>query len=568
MPIFTNVGWGNSDGGTVNAANSALGGNNGFAAVTPGGVWTYRDENLSPDGPVDGRGYRASLPGGAAATYLRGDDDVVESPRGGARFWLNIPATDPTADFEIFRAIPPASIGSGAVMAIVARTDRKFQVLVGTSNHIAASRSDALAAGWYCFEIIGDPDAERVDFTIKNAAGATVHTWTGTGVTLPNPPGRYRFGTQTTGGTGGWATFELGSMIRWGSKASGPIGPGEPLPPEPPPPPTTTTRVSAYNTAEGLTDGTPAPLGGGTTGTEGMKFDARHGTVNVTVTDTDPIHGDRAYVLGAGSGDSAYVQWSVATRRLSQRMYVRLPAAPGATTQIMNCRSDAGRVATVYLTGDGRIGMQNGLTEVSRTLPGVPTYPNAVIRVEMLTDIDLGTIWAGWAVGDDGWTGQAQMEFDDLGDMPLTMAHFGKCHGTSWDAASVVIDDLAINVVPPGPIGPYAAVYTIQPSVGDDLTRQEPGTWFTLTGRGDEEWEQIVGAGHPVVDLAQTGSNATGQVPYTVDGPTLEFDFGGAVQRVEALASTARIVTAGGEVALIERVVMPDMPPPLPDPED
>jgi len=569
VAIYTNTGRGNTDGQTVTGANSALGGDNALAAVTPtGGVWTYTDDNLSPDGPGDGRGYRASLTSGSAATYIRGDDETVDGSRGGARFWLKVPEATPSGDFQVFRAIPPASVGAGAVASIVARTNRTFRVLLGTATFLAASDSPALAAGWYCFELLADPTGGRVDFVIYNASKSLVHSWVGTGLAVPNVPGRYRFGTQETGQTGGWATFELGSMVRWGAKASGLIGPGEPAPPVPPPPPTTTSRVSHYNTAEGLTVDVPAPLGGGSvTGTEGMKWDARHGDVPVTVTGTNPAHGTRAYRLGAASGQAAYTQWSVATRRLAQRMYLRVPAAPGATTQVMNCRSEAGRVGSVYLTSDGRVGVQDGLSQVARTLSGIPTYPNAVLRLEMITDIDLGTIWAAWATGDGGWSGQAELQLDDLGGLPLTMAHFGKCHGTSWNATDAVMDDIAINVAPTTPIGPYAAVYTLQPTVGADLDRVEPGTWFELTGRGAETWEQIPATGHPTVPIAQDGSNAGGITPYTVDGALLEFDFGGAVQRVDALPATARMVTASGEVALAERVVRPDLPPPAPDDE-
>lgn len=547
VAIWTNTGRGNTDGVTVTPVLSGAGDDNPFGVVA--GTWRFEADNLSPDGPTGGLGYQATVTESGTTVYLRGDDPTPTGNRGGVRFWYKVPTAAPAADKEIVRIVDSADATVGGIQL---RTTGVIRVL-NVSSGVAASQTTTPAPGWYCFELIFDADNGTIDFRIQNAAGTTVHSWNGTDQTITRIPARYRVGLQGGSDPGAaWDVLEVGSMVRWGSLASGWIGPGLPVDPDPIDPAPPTGKVTHWNSAEGRTVDTGPRLGGiEDVQSDGMGFDAILGTGgNLRAVSTNVAHGTRGWRINSAADTSAYVQWTVSTRKLAARMYLYLPAAPGATQRIMDFRAADLRPGTIYLSPTGRVGLQ-GLGG-SSDIAGVPALP-AVLRLEMVEDLDAGTVWGAWAYGDGGYEGELSFTGTSEAET-LTAVHFGKTHSTTWDATSAVMDDLAVNAVVAEPISKYAATYEIQATTAADLHSVEPGAPFTLTGFGDETWAQVVKPGHPTVPVTQVGGSATGTAPFTLSGVTLEFDFGGATQKVGVMRATRRIKTGGVMVPVERRV--------------
>lgn len=540
MTIWTNTGRGNIDGDMVTAARSGAAGDNPFAVLVGG--WRYEADNLSPDGPSDGLGYRATVTESGTTAYLRGDDPEPTSNRGGARFWLRIPEGAPSTDVEILRILDSAGAAVGSIQCRTTGVVRVTNVFTG----VAASQTTTPAPGWYCFELIFDPDNGAIDFRIQDAAGGTVHEWSGTGQTIARIPHTYRPGRQGGNSPGAaWDEIDIGSMLRWGSLSTGWIGPGEPVDPDPVDPPAPTSRVTHWNSAEGRPLDEGPRLGGvDAVDTDGMGVDAIHGSGGQIRAASDIVaHGTRSYRLNAPPNTSAYFEWTTSTREVAARMYLYLPGAPGATQRILDVRApDGSRPGTIFLSPDGRIGLQGA--GGSGELPGVPLLP-AWLRLEMTVNLDTGELWGGWAHGDGGLEGQLTYTGGFAADL-LSAVHFGKTHGTAWDATGARMDDLALNTVVATPISVYAPTYEIQATAAPALLDLEPGVTFVLVGYGNETWHQVVRPGHPVVPVTQTGSTAAGTTPTTLHGVTLEYDFGGATQSVEVMRATKRIKTAEG----------------------
>lgn len=562
MAIYTN--WAtenvNELDGVVTPLNSEYDGSNPVELVV--GDWRYSDDiqperetgvNTAPLGY-----YVTGLNGSSPATYIRCVDPEPSGDRGGMRFWFFIPSI-PAASTQIARVLPD---GAGTVGALevegVGTNGGKLRVVVGATGQ-SASRSPVLSINtWYCAELIFDYDGNTAKLHVLDDAGDVFHTWEGTPTAaVPYAPTRYRFGLQSTNASG-WTYFKFGDRISWGSTEDTYIGPRTPLAPPGPDPAPATGPVTHYNTAEGVTLYTPAPIGGvdAFEPTLGHPFDNRYGSKTATAIDTNAPHGTRGYRLNAGASESSYLNWSVSTKKLAARFYLYIPAAPSVTTRILDFRDDAGQAASVYLNGLNQIGIQ-AVGGSSQSLPGIPAFP-ATIRVELVADKDAGTLWGAWAYGDGGDEGEVLMSATAIGNNDnFTAVNFGKVHSTTWDASNVVLDDFALNTVAASRISAYAASYTIQPTVGGDIMGIEPGTTVQLIGYGTGTWEQVWLSAPPdsqppptseeLYLLVDVNPDGTFIAPPTVrDGLILGFDYGGAVQRVGVLRSTEFGIGSGG----------------------
>ena len=539
--LYANHGKGAADGTT--ATNTLLSGG-GDNALLIGGTtgWTFAAADRSPDGPADGRGFRRTP--NNTTSYLRAAWTATGS-RNGARFWLYLNGA-PAAAWNCARMVSAAET---AVINVFQLTTGAIRLTLGTSTVIAASASGAITTpGWYCFTVIGDDAAGRIEYRVQNSVGTVVHSWdSGAGAyTLPNRIQGFRMG-EPSASLHGINPIRLGSNSRWGTIDSGWIDVGAPYhPPADPPPPT--SRVSHYNTAEGLDYGSVVSSGVGV-GVDGVKFSNRLGTTGATIevapSGTTPINGDRSYVVKAGGGQ-AYVQWGVQSLSLAARAHFRLAAVPSATTRVMVLRNENEEpVANIYLAANGTVLLQAGRLDpiVSQTLAGVVDYSHGPVRLELWANVAANTVSARWGYAASGVEGEATLS-TPLGGLPLTLAQYGKLLSSSW-TDEFVMDDLAANYAASGHIGGYATEYLLLPSLGPNISNQEPGTPFALSvlsGYGPSTtWDQEAGAA--VALTVDPGTHAaTGEAPYTLAGDQLVFDYDGAEQSVHVLRSTERIV--------------------------
>lgn len=545
--LYANLGKGGSDGQTATNPLLAGGGDNPLIIGGASG-WVFSAADRSPDGPSDGHGYRRT-PTGAAA-YLRSAFEPTGS-RSGAAAWFYIPQ-NPSADTALLRLVNAAE---GNVANVYIRTNGTFRPAQG-STQITGSHSPAITPGWWRIELIADHSAQRMWFRVLDADGDEFHTWDSgaSGVSLGSVVAGARFG-EPEARTHGMTPIRLGSRVVWGSVDSGWIPRDvDPHSDEPDPPPDT-TAVSHYNTAEGLTVNDLAPIGDGI-GTEGHRLSARHGEGGSVRVTSDAIHGTRAYRVQAGSGQSGYVQWGFTARQVAFRAYLDVPAAPPASTQIMILRNEPEEpIARLVLANTSQVLLQcvRGAQTSTQTLPGVIVYP-AQIRLELFVDVESDVIKAAWGYEGGPREGTAQITDRDLESVPVTLAQVGKMHNTAW-AADFVLDDLALNIRAEDHIGAYAPSYDLVSTVAADLPADEPGTTFELEGFGTGTWTQVPTPGMPTVPITQAGTKATGRRPYTVDGGTLEFSYGGATQRVGVLYATETLITDDGEVPLESELI-------------
>ena len=262
--LYANHGKGAANGTTATNTLLSDGGDNAlFIGGTTG--WTFAAADRSPDGPADGHGFRRTP--NNTTSYLRAAWTATGS-RNGARFWLYLNGA-PAAAWNCARMVSAAET---AVINVFQLTTGAIRLTLGTSTAIAASASGAITTpGWYCFTVIGDDEAGRIQYRVQNSVGTVVHSWdSGAGAyTLPNRIQGFRMG-EPSASLHGINPIRLGSNLRWGTIDSGWIDVGDPYhPPADPPPPT--SRVSHYNTAEGLDYGSVVSSGVGV-GVDGVKF--------------------------------------------------------------------------------------------------------------------------------------------------------------------------------------------------------------------------------------------------------------------------------------------------------
>lgn len=522
--LYANLGRAGSDATPV--TNTLLQSADDNALVVVGAGWAYALADRSPDGPADGFGYRRTPTGGAA--YLRAEW-VAASTRGGARMWVYVPGA-PSAHVNVLRVVGPAEQNLANVFL---RSNACFRAAHGSSTQ-AASDSPVLAAGWYAVELIIDSEETTIELRVQNAAGVTVHTWSGTGFTFAANPSGARFG-EPQAGSHNVSPVRIGSRLVWGSIDTGWIGPRDPYeaPAEPPP---ATTPVSHYNTAETLTVDAVIPIGGGLHG-EGVRMDGRFGSGTMRVTDTDPIFGTRSYRVQAGPDQSAHATWSISSSRCAVRAYLRLGAAPTVSTQVILLRNAIEEpVGRIFLSNAGTVGLQverEGIVTTVQLSGGAVSYPDP-IRLELRVDVTANLVEAAWGYRGGPRQGTAEITTRDLGGHDIMLAQFGKTHGNSWDA-DFLLDELAANARATAHIGAYAPTYDLLPTVGPDLTGIEPGSTFTLTAQGQGTWVQTTG---PDAGLTGDGPTVTGTAPYTVDGAVLGFAYGPTPLNVSVLRAT------------------------------
>ena len=539
--LYANHGKGAADG--TAATNTLLSGGGDNALLIGGSTgWTFAAADRSPDGPADGHGFRRTP--NNTTSYLRAAWTATGS-RNGARFWLYLNGA-PAANWNCARMVSAAET---AVVNVFQLTTGAIRLTLGTSTVIAASASGAITTpGWYCFTVIGDDEAGRIQYRVQNSVGTVVHSWdSGAGAyTLPNRIQGFRMG-EPSASLHGINPIRLGSNSRWGTIDSGWILAGDPyFPPADPPP--ATSRVSHYNTAEGLDYGSTVSSGVGV-GVDGVKFSNRLGTTGATIevapSGTTPIKGNRSYVVKAGDGQ-AYVQWGMLSLSLAARAHFRLTSVPSATTRVMVLRNESDEpVANLYLAANGTVLLQAGRLDPiqSQTLAGVVDYSHGPVRLELWANIDTDTVRARWGYADSGVEGAATLNVP-LGDIPLTLAQYGKLLSSSW-TDEFVMDDLAANYAASSHIGGYALEYLLLPSLGPNISNQEPGTPFTLSvlsGYGPSTtWVQVDGV--PVALTVDPGTHsATGLAPYALADDQLLYDYDDAKQSVHVLRSTERIV--------------------------
>ena len=539
--LYANHGKGAADGTTATNVLLAGGGDN---ALIIGGAsgWVFEADDQSPDGPVDGQGFRRTP--NNTASYLRAAWTATGS-RNGARFWLYLNGA-PAANWNCARLVSAAET---AVINVFQLTSGAIRLTLGTSTAITASASGAITTpGWYCFTVIGDDAAGRIEYRVQNSVGTVVHSWdSGAGAyTLPNRIEGFRMG-EPSASLHGISPIRLGSNSRWGTIDSGWILAGDPyFPPADPPP--ATSRVSHYNTAEGLDYGSAVASGVGV-GVDGVKFSNRLGTTGATIevapSGTTPIKGDRSYVVKAGDGQ-AYVQWGVSSRSLAARAHFRLTSLPSATTRVMVLRNESDEpVANLYLAANGTVLLQAGRLDPiqSQTLAGVVDYGHGPVRLELWANIDTNTVSARWGYADSGVEGEATLS-TPLGGLPLTLAQFGKLLSSSW-TDEFIMDDLAANYAAESHIGGYARDYLLLPTLGPNISNQEPGTTFSLSVLSGYDpgstWDQESGVTTALTVDPGTHS-ATGLAPYTLAGDQLVYDYDSAEQSVHVLRATERLV--------------------------
>ena len=539
--LYANHGEGAADGTT--ATNTLLSGGGDNPLIIGGSSgWVFEADDRSPDGPADGHGFRRTP--NNTTSYLRAAW-TSSGTRDGARFWVYLKGA-PAASWNLARMVSAAET---AVVNVFQLTSGVIRLRLGTSTEILPSASPAITTpGWYCFTVIGSQAAGRIEYRVQNSVGTVVHSWdSGDGAyALPNPIQGFRVG-EPSASLHGIDPIRIGSNLRWGTIDSGWIDVGSPyFPPADPPPPT--SRVSHYNTAEGLDYGSTVSSGVGV-GVDGVKFSARQGTLGSTIevapSGTTPINGDRSYVVKAGVGQ-AYVQWGVQSLSLAARAHFRLAAVPSATTRVMVLRNENEEpVANVYLAANGTVLLQAGRLDpiVSRTLAGVVDYGHGPVRLELWADVAANTVSARWGYAESGVEGEATLS-TPLGGLPLTLAQYGKLLSSSW-TDEFVMDDLAANYAASGHIGGYALEYLLLPSLGPNISNQEPGTQFSLSVLSGYDpgttWDQEAGA--TVALTVDPGTHAaTGDAPYTLAGDQLVFDYDGAEQSVRVLRATERIV--------------------------
>ena len=539
--LYANHGKGAADGTT--ATNTLLAGGGDNPLIIGGSTgWVFEDDDRSPDGPADGHGFRRTP--NNTTSYLRAAWTATGS-RNGARFWLYLNGA-PAANWNCARMVSAAET---AVINVFQLTSGAIRLTLGTSTAITASASGAITTpGWYCFTVIGDDAAGRIEYRVQNSVGTVVHSWdSGAGAyTLPNRIAGFRMG-EPSASLHGISPIRLGSNSRWGTIDSGWILTGDPyFPPADPPP--ATSRVSHYNTAEGLDYGSTVSSGVGV-GVDGVKFSNRLGTTGATIevapSGTTPIKGDRSYVVKAGDGQ-AYVQWGVLSRSLAARAHFRLTSVPSATTRVMVLRNENEEpVANIYLAANGTVLLQAGRLDPiqSQTLAGVVDYSHGPVRLELWANIDTNTVSARWGYADSGIEGSATLS-TPLGDIPLTLAQYGKLLSSSW-ADEFIMDDLAANYAASSHIGGYALEYLMLPSLGPNISNQEPGTEFSLSVLSGYDpgatWVQESGVTTALTVDPGTHS-ATGLAPYTLAGDQLVYDYDSAEQSVHVLRATERLV--------------------------
>lgn len=539
--LYANLGKGGADGTTATNLLLSAGGDNPLILGGATG-WAFEADDISPDGPPDGHGFRRATTG--VASYLRSEFAPTGDRSGGAA-WFYVPATQ-TAEWHFMRLV---NATEQAVVQLSRRTTGSVWLSIISTVDVN-SQSSPLAAGWYRFEILYNHVAQTAEYRIINSSGTQVFTWSGAAATGRGPVTGVRYG-EPSSAAHGVNPVRIGSRVVWGSLDSGwfprNVAPFSDAP-EPPPP---TSAVSHYNTAEGLTVGAALTAGVGS-GSDGIKMSARAGEVGTTIEVTAAaINGTRAYVVKGGT-DQAYTQWGLNSRSLASRMHLKAAATPSATTRVMVHRNAHEEpVANLLLTSGSQVLLQAGRgTIVSQTLPGVVDYSRA-IRLELWTDVDNDEVHAAWGYEDSGNEGEVTVSAA-LGDVQLGLVQYGKLLSTLW-SADFVIDDLAANIRAAGFIGGYAETYTMIATVAADIVNLEPGETFELeaiTGTGT--WAQASGADANLIDA---GTAAWGTAPYTLAGETLVFTYGDAEQKVTVLRATERYVGPGGvEVPLEVRV--------------
>lgn len=540
--IFANLGRGAADGTTATNPLLAGGGDN---PLIIGGLsgWTFSAADRSIDGPSDGHGFRRTTAGGAAS-YLRAAWAPVGS-RNGARAWVYIPGT-PAVDWDVLRLVNASEQAMGNIRL---RTNRTMGYAPLNGAVVIGSLSPVLAAGWYCIEALIDFAINRAYFRLLDATGTQIHSWEGPSGATATVAG-FRVG-EPASNAHGFTTMRIGSRVTWGSLDSGWF-PNDATPWVDVEPPPTTTAVSHYNTAEGLTIGDPVTAGVGT-GPDGVKFSLRGGTAGATVeVSGTPIKGSRSYVVKAGGGQ-AYLQWGVSTNTVAARMHLKLPELPSAATRFMVLRNASEEpVAGLYILANGTVQVQAGRpgAVIARTLPGVVDAGRA-IRVEMWGDARSNKVHAAWGYIESGNEGEAVVD-TQLGGQLFSSTQFGKLLSSAW-ASNFLIDDLAVNHKAEAFVGGWASSYTLLAILAGDIADVEPGTDFTLEVlSGTGTWAQAAG---PTTPVTVSGSKATGRAPYTVEGATLRYSYGGSVQSVTVLPAAERVMTGSGEKAARLEVV-------------
>lgn len=543
--LYASLGKGGTDGETATNVNLAGGGDNPLILGGTTG-WVFEEDNVSPDGPVDGLGF--TRPATEGTSYLRAEWEASGTWEG-IRVWVYIPGA-PGAHWNFIRLTGPADTPS--LINLFLRTTGRVRLYEGASS-ISASESGVLVPGWYCFVVQANHGTQQARYRILDTDLEVVHEWTGAVAHSQVVQGA-RVGEVTTAAHG-FSTIDIGSRVAWGSTDTAWI-PGDVDPyTEAPDPPPATSAVSHYNTAEGLTINDLAPVGDGIH-SEGHRLSARLGTGGSVRVTSSAIHGSRAYRVLAGAGSSAYVQWGLSSRAAAFRVYLDVPATPSHTTQVMILRNSMEEpVGLLALENTSRVLLQCARSGVatSAALGGTITFP-AKIRLELFVDTDNDVVKAAWGYEGEGRSGTAEITTRDLESVPVVLAQVGKMHGTQWNA-DFVLDDLAANVRATDHIGGYAESYTIVTTVAADLPADEPGTPFELEGFGTATWTQVPVPGMPTVPITQDGTKATGVRPYTVDGGELQFDYGGAVQRVGVLYATETLITADGEVPIERELI-------------
>jgi hypothetical protein len=332
------------------------------------------------------------------------------------------------------------------------------------------------------------------------------------------------------------------------------------------------TSTQVQNTFDGGMSGsdiTPANSGGGS----GTAFDYTETTTGGSIKfTTTAAHGGKAMVA-AGNAGKGFVQWSVgSTKKLTGRFYVRYPALPTASNNVVIYRSEAAQAAGIIWHTTGKLQVTGAAGSSIHDTPVLTT--NAWYRVEFAVEIGTTTanskVWFGlYSLDSTTAVDTFTSTTENLGIDPMVLMRFGKIDNAGNN--TFYFDSVTYDPTSTSLLGPHAPL-AVPPiaNAGSGANNVEPGTTLFLNGTASTDpdgtiasfaWAQTAGE---TVTITGTGATRTVIAPPTVTGTVLGFEL--TVTDGDGLTSTAtvaytvlpaseRVVLGGVEVAVVFRDV-------------
>lgn len=242
------------------------------------------------------------------------------------------------------------------------------------------------------------------------------------------------------------------------------------------------------NTAEGGTAGTAATISntGGSSGNAFTAADQQVLSPNTGVWEFSSIrsHENVGYRV-QGTSVRSYFSWNsgsfTASKMLTQRFYVRIPAAPSAAVQIMQLRNSTGQAAALNVTTGRNLQLTNapgvGLWTAASAM-AVDTWYRVELAITAGTTTTNGVVDFAYYSLDSMTPIQTFTATNvDLGTTNIVDVRWGKVSSTG--TFEVFLDSLKIDSSSTTFLGPHiVAVASLRPAA----SVSNPGAWSNVGG--------------------------------------------------------------------------------------